>query len=286
MGLLKKLFGKREVIQQERYEPLEPDLPPLPDEAYTEKVSETCEFNTKTQQMKVSLPVHDIVLNLPVSAKSYASAACRVNRINKDTDFLNFTVFHAHRDGEPWMDYRLIEHITAIRFRDGSPVEAFDTDINTRRSNPQYGPKHPEAPTFAEVAGDFDRFVGDDTLVAFYLSDEAERLYYSGSRAAKGKGKKYEMHKEAYDLLELDNYRFDTVLEHYGINYSEDDLTGSTVAAGYLFMYLACDAIKYILNDPDGKRKRHTNRRYYAASRDDWDADDWYDDKPDSDNWY
>lgn len=239
MGIFKKLFGRKEgkeIVERDQ-------LPPLPDEAFIQEVSDTCTFNTKTKEMKVSLELHDIVLNVPVSTKTYQSPGCRKSRIHKDTDYKNFTVFHCHRDGEQWMDFRNIEHITAIKFRDGNPVEAFDTDINTRRSNPKYAAKYPDAPTFKEVAGDFDNFVGDDNLVAFYIEDEAELLYYSGSRAAKRKGKKYGLRKEAEALLRLDDYRFDSVMNYYGVFYQKDDLPGSTIAAGYLFMLLAEDVI-------------------------------------------
>lgn len=235
MNIFKKLF-KREKSEPQIKEEL---LPPLPDEAYIEEISDGCTYNNQTNEMTASIDLHEIVLNVPVSSKYYQSPGCRKSRIHKDTDYKNFTVFHCHRDGEQWMDCRKIEHITAIKFRDGEPVEAFDTDVNTRRCNPKYLPKHPNAPTFSQIAGDFDNFVGDDNLVSFYIEDEAVLLFDSGSKAAKGKGKKYGLRKEVEDLVKLDDYRFDSVLAHYGIAYGKDDLPGSTLAQGYLFMMVA-----------------------------------------------
>ena len=79
MGIFKKLFGRKE-----GKESVERDqLPPLPDEAFIQEVSDTCTFNTKTKEMKVSLELHDIVLNVPVSTKTYQSPGCRKSKLRR-----------------------------------------------------------------------------------------------------------------------------------------------------------------------------------------------------------
>ncbi len=235
MNIFKKLF-KREKSEPQIEEDL---LPPLPEEAYDKEIGKYCTYNTKTQKITASVPLHEIVLDVPVSKKYYQSSGCKKSRIRIGDDFKNFVIFHSHRDGESWMHHRNIEHITAVKFINGEPMEVFDTDINTRWNHPKYGAKYLDAPSFYKIAGDFDDFVGDSNLVAYYIEDECKLLYDSGSRAGKNKGKKYGLRKEVEDLIKLDDYRFDSVLAHYGITYDKDDLPGSTIAQGYLFMLVA-----------------------------------------------
>ena len=63
MNIFKKLF-KREKSEPQIEEDL---LPPLPEEAYDKEIGKYCTYNTKTQKITASVPLHEIVLDVPVS---------------------------------------------------------------------------------------------------------------------------------------------------------------------------------------------------------------------------
>lgn len=73
MNIFKKLF-KREKSEPQIEEDL---LPPLPEEAYDKEIGKYCTYNTKTQKITASVPLHEIVLDVPVSKKYYQSSGCK-----------------------------------------------------------------------------------------------------------------------------------------------------------------------------------------------------------------
>lgn len=127
----------------------------------------------KTYKTLSEIPSHEIVISKEKRnrQKGFPEETFKNSGITKKGAFENFTVIDTETTGlAPYRD-RIIQ-VSAIRFRDGEPVEKFCTYVNPKKDIPAEASTVngitndmvASAPTFPEIVSDLEAFIGDDNV--------------------------------------------------------------------------------------------------------------------------
>ena len=183
----------------------------------------------------------------------------------------NFVVFDTETTGLSPVQAEIVE-ISAIRFRDFEPVEAFTTLCRPKKGISEEAAKInginaemvADKPTFGQVALAFQNFIGSDNLVAHNLQFDLKfivkhgvdvtaenRKYYDTLYIAQHTLKKA---KQKWDKelgfymtdygsdYDVENYKLGTLCYYYGIPlYGAHRALADCLATGLLFKHLAKD---------------------------------------------
>ncbi len=174
--------------------------------------------------------------------------------ITKKGAFENFTAVDVETTGlAPYRD-RIIQ-VSAIRFRDGEPVEKFSTFVNPKRHIPEEATEVngitdemvQDSPTFPEIVSDLEEFIGKDNIVGHNTIFDIKFLYYSGAKILEQKRKYFDTYQlskrvvkgpsrySEYDY-DVEDHKLPTLLEYFDIPADQAHRSDSdALATGYLF---------------------------------------------------
>lgn len=181
-----------------------------------------------------SLPTVEIEVSDKPAEKRTISELSEINysNITKKTprDKLgNFVVFDTETTGLNVSNSEIVE-ISAIRFRNYEPVEAFTTLCQPRRGISEEAAKIngitaemvKDKPTFGQVAQAFQNFIGEDNLVAHNLQFDLKFIVKYGVDVMASKRRYYDTLDIAQRTLKRVKDKWDKELGCYMPNYDGD----------------------------------------------------------------
>ncbi len=263
--------------EAERVQSTNADLEPQA-QAYVKQENKNLQSDTTDVRALVldNLPKVDISISEVEAKKRSVSEVADIgfSNITKKTPrskLGNFVVFDTETTGLSPAQAEIVE-ISAIRFRNFEPVEAFTTLCRPKKGISEEAAKInginaemvADKPTFGQVALAFQNFIGSDNLVAHNLQFDLKfivkhgvdvtaenRKYYDTlyiaqhtlKKARQKWDKELGCHMTDYDSdYDVENYKLGTLCYYYGIPlYGAHRALADCLATGLLFKHLAKD---------------------------------------------
>lgn len=257
MGLFKKLFGRKESRSQEAEQ-----LSLLPYETLDGEKSVTDISGIKNAPSLSghfdlnSIPVHQILLSKVPMKRRKNPLNIRCSEINESTDPDNFVSIYVCDRTCTYNRIRITE-ISAIKFKNGKPIERFHSLVNPELPVPKSAvvSKYdiPDEilftnPTISEILPDFDQFVTGENVVGHWLIFDLDELYLSGSNIFDLANNFYRTCDIVKELSVPIGVTLDSSYEHYGIPIPETrNYESHALAYGELFRSVCFD-VKNRLN--------------------------------------
>lgn len=192
-----------------------------------------------------NLPKYQIELSGENRKRRTGYEEIKFSNITAKGKYDEFVVFDTETTGLAPSKDRIIE-LAAIRFKNGEPVEWFETLINPERDIPEEASKVngitnvmvENAPTISQVLPSFEDFVGKSNLVAHNMEFDLKFLFYSGSIITDEKRKYFDTLEQAQKILKKPKMKYDKEFDIYDIDYESDydveDYKLETLASHYL----------------------------------------------------
>lgn len=185
----------------------------------------------KAQQELEDLPRASISLsseknkNRPLSELS----TIKYSSLTSRTNCSEFVVIDTETTGLNAARDKIIE-LCAVRFRDGKPVEVYETLINPQKPIPPEASavNHitqddiAHAPTIKEVLASFDQFVGNSDIVGHNLEFDLKFIHHAGSKLIDTKRRYFCTLKISQKILKRPKTKWNSELECYETDYDGD----------------------------------------------------------------